>query len=166
PAERGPHREHERGPHRPGAGDRDRARQAPPEEQVEEHAERRERDDPAETGRLDHHLRVASSSALVVSRFRNIERMIASPTAASAAATVITKKTITCPSIEPRLRASATKVRLTAFSMSSIAMKMTMTLRRTSTPMAPIANSTALSPRYQVRGAVGGTSGPPLGEPD
>ena len=56
--------------------------------------------------------------------------MMASPTAASAAATVITKKTITCPSIEPRLRANATKLRLTAFSISSIAMKMTITLRR------------------------------------
>ena len=69
--------------------------------------------------------------------------MMASPTAASAAATVITKKTTTCPSTAPRLRASATKLRFTAFSMSSIAMKMTMTFRRTSTPTTPIANSTA-----------------------
>ena len=43
--------------------------------------------------------------------------MMASPTAASAAATVITKNTITWPSIDPRLRANATKLRLTAFSM-------------------------------------------------
>src|SRR5581483_6014965 len=110
------------------------AGRAPPEEDVEQDAERGERDDPAEQRRLDYHLSVASSSAFVVSRFRNIARMIASPTAASAAATVITKKTITCPSREPRLRASATNVRLTAFSISSIAMKMMMTFRRTRTP--------------------------------
>src|SRR5439155_315349 len=106
----------------------------PADEDVEEHAEGGERHDPAEPRRLAHHRSVASSSTFVVSRFRNMERMIASPTAASAAATVITKKTITCPSIEPVLRASATKLRLTAFSMSSIAMKMTITLRRMSTP--------------------------------
>src|SRR4029453_12935418 len=91
-------------------------------------------------------------SAFVVSRLRNMARMIASPTAASAAATVITKKTITCPPIEPRLRASATNVRFTAFSMSSIAMKITRMFRRTSTPAGPIANSTALRPRYQESG--------------
>src|SRR5207249_42684 len=136
------------------------------EKDVEEHARGGQQHDPAEQRRRGHHRSVTSSSAFVVSRLRNTARMIARPTAASAAATVITKKTITCPSIEPRLRASATKVRLTAFSMSSIAMKMTMTLRRMSTPVVPIANSTALSPRYQVRGAVAGTSEPPLGQPD
>ncbi len=68
--------------------------------------------------------------------------MIARPTAASAAATVMTKNTITCPSIEWSGAASATKARLTAFSMSSIDMKMTITLRRTSTPDAPIAKRT------------------------
>src|SRR5207244_6349860 len=109
---------------------------------------------------------LTSSSAFVSSRFRNSPMSIARPTAASPAATVITKKPRTCPSIDPRLRASATKVKLTAFSISSIAIKMTMTLRRMSTPTAPIAKSAALSPRYQVRGAVGGTSRPPLGQPD
>src|SRR5262245_39126925 len=75
--------------------------------------------------------------------------MMASPTAASAAATAMTKKTITWPSIEPRLRAKATKLRLTAFRRSSMDMKITIRLRRVSTPTVPIANTTALSPRYQ-----------------
>src|SRR2546427_8664433 len=100
--ERGPHREREGGTHRSGPDELDHARHPSADEHVQKDAERRERDDPAETGRLDHHLSVASSSALVVSRMRNIERMIASPTAASAAATVITKNTMTCPSMEPR----------------------------------------------------------------
>src|SRR5262249_46295716 len=72
--------------------------------------------------------------------------------AASAAATVMTKKTMTCPSSEPRLRATATNARLTAFSMTSIAMKMMITLRRTSTPRTPMPKSTALRPRYQASG--------------
>src|SRR5947209_8121845 len=38
--------------------------------------------------------------------------------------------------------------------------------RRGTAPTAPIAKSTALSPRYQVRGAVAGTSYPPLGQRD
>ncbi len=99
-----------------------------------------------------------------VSRLRNMARMIASPTAASAAATVITKNTITCPSIEPLVRAKATNARLTAFSMSSIAMKMTMTLRRTSTPKAPIANSTARQ-RRGTRRAASARHGSPASAP-
>src|SRR5438093_6355119 len=59
--------------------------------------------------------------------------MMASPTAASAAATAMTKKTNTCPP-RPRFCASATNVRFTAFSMSSTHMKITIALRRSSTP--------------------------------
>src|SRR6266850_3261558 len=68
--------------------------------------------------------------------------MMARPTAASAAATAITKKTKTCPPI-PRLCASATNVRFTALSMSSTHMKITIALRRNSTPATPSVNSTA-----------------------
>src|SRR5215212_4384783 len=68
--------------------------------------------------------------------------MIASPTAASAAATVITKNTNTCPPA-PYDCANATKVRLTAFSMSSTHMNTMIALRRTSTPNTPITKSTA-----------------------
>src|SRR2546423_6049400 len=68
--------------------------------------------------------------------------MMASPTAASAAATAITKNTKTCPPTPIRC-ASATKVKLTALSISSTHMKITIALRRSSTPATPSANSTA-----------------------
>src|ERR1044072_9678203 len=68
--------------------------------------------------------------------------MIASPTAASAAATVITKKTKTCPPT-PYDCAKATNVRLTALSMSSTHMNTMIALRRIRTPNTPIVNSTA-----------------------
>src|SRR3954447_25405756 len=69
--------------------------------------------------------------------------MIARPTAASAAATVIEKKTKICPA-GPYARENATKVRFTALSMSSTHMKMMIALRRVSTPITPIVNRTAL----------------------
>src|SRR3954471_3986830 len=68
--------------------------------------------------------------------------MMARPTAASAAATVMTKKTKTCPAT-PYVWANATKDRLTALSISSTHMKMMIALRRVSTPTTPIVNSTA-----------------------
>src|SRR3954471_15019851 len=68
--------------------------------------------------------------------------MMASPTAASAAATAMTKNTKTCPPT-PICCASATKVRFTALSMSSTHMKITIALRRNSTPATPSTNSTA-----------------------
>src|SRR4051812_20814123 len=71
--------------------------------------------------------------------------MIARPTAASAAATAMTKKTNTCPPT-PNRCASATKVRLTALSISSTHMKITMALRRSSTPATPSVNRTAEMP--------------------
>ena len=74
--------------------------------------------------------------------------MIASPTATSAAATDMTKKTMICPSMPPKWRASATNDRLTALSMSSIAMNMTMMFRRSSTPVTPIVNRMPLRMRW------------------
>src|SRR3954463_1997491 len=68
--------------------------------------------------------------------------MMASPTAASAAATVMTKKTNTCPAT-PYVCANAMNVRFTALSMSSTHMKMMIALRRVSTPTTPIVNRTA-----------------------
>src|SRR4051812_40363095 len=68
--------------------------------------------------------------------------MMARPTAASAAATVMTKKTKTCPAT-PYVCANATKDRLTALSISSTHMKMMIAFRRVSTPTIPIVNSTA-----------------------
>src|SRR5688572_6327803 len=77
-----------------------------------------------------------------VSRCRNIAMMIASPTAASAAATVITKNTNTWPAT-PYACANATNARFTALSISSTHMKMMMALRRVRTPTTPMVNSTA-----------------------
>src|SRR4051812_45695501 len=68
--------------------------------------------------------------------------MMARPTAASAAATVMTKKTKTCPAT-PYVCANATKVRFTALSISSTHMKMMIAFRRVSTPTTPIVNRTA-----------------------
>src|SRR5882672_5826312 len=68
--------------------------------------------------------------------------MMARPTAASAAATAITKNTNTWPPT-PRPCASATNVRFTALSISSTHMKITMALRRNSTPATPSVKSTA-----------------------
>src|SRR4029453_11331294 len=119
-------------------------------------AEQGEQRDPAEQTRpLDRH-RLGSivyqrsrpiSSALTVRRCAKIARMMASPTATPAAGVVTTKKTITCPSTAPALRARATKVTLTAFSISSIDISMTITFRRKSTPKAPIAKRTAARTR-------------------
>src|SRR6266850_2591335 len=68
--------------------------------------------------------------------------MMASPTAASAAATAITKNTNTWPPT-PRPCASATNVRFTALSISSTHIKITMALRRIRTPATPSVKSTA-----------------------
>src|SRR5690348_6477458 len=68
--------------------------------------------------------------------------MMARPTAASAAATVMTKNTNTCPAA-PYACANATKVRFTALSISSTHMNTMIALRRISTPKTPIVNSTA-----------------------
>src|SRR5215467_7942046 len=68
--------------------------------------------------------------------------MIASPTAASAAATEITKNTNTSPPA-PYCCAKAMKVRLTAFSISSTHMNTMIALRRINTPNRPMTKSTA-----------------------
>ena len=67
----------------------------------------------------------------------------ARPTATSAAATVMMKKTKICPFMAAYWREKATKARLAAFSISSMDMKTTMALRRISTPSAPMMNKIA-----------------------
>src|SRR5262245_5938572 len=76
-------------------------------------------------------------------RMRKIATMIARPTATSAAATAITKKTTAWPSRFPARCPKATSARFAAFNMSSIDMKMTSGLRRMTTPTTPIVNRTA-----------------------
>jgi len=81
-------------------------------------------------------------------------RMIDSPTTASAAATTMMKKMKTTPVIESRERAKPMKDRFTAFSINSMLMKMTITLRRNITPSTPIENKRALRMRMWVRGII------------
>ena len=81
-------------------------------------------------------------------------RMIESPTTASAAATTMMKKMKTTPVIESRERAKPMKDRFTAFSINSMLMKMTITLRRNITPRTPIENKRALRMRMWVRGII------------
>src|SRR5215210_4949366 len=69
--------------------------------------------------------------------------MIASPTAASAAATVMTNTTNTWPAI-PYTRERATKVRFTALSISSTHMNRMIAFRRVSTPTTPMVKRMAL----------------------
>src|SRR4029077_5556184 len=90
-----------------------------PEQQVQQHgAERQRGNDPERRHAVDQPLSRFTSSTNTVSRRRNRLTMIASPTATSAAATVITKNTKICPSSEFMLRANATNARFAAFSIS------------------------------------------------
>jgi len=60
-----------------------------------------------------------------------------SPTAASAAATVMTKNTATCPSILLRVLENVTNVRFTPFNISSIPIKITIVFLRRVTARPP-----------------------------
>src|SRR6185436_4018444 len=86
------------------ADDRRRARRTLSEGGVPEEPDRRKEDHPAQPWLDGHHRSVETSSALTVPRRRKSCRMIARPTAASAAATASTKNTITWPSMLCRLR--------------------------------------------------------------
>src|SRR6185312_11819944 len=85
--------------------------------------ERREHDDEQDGFRNRHRAQPfseSSSATLIVARLRNSTTKIASPIADSAAATVRMKNTNTCPDGSPRKRENATKLVLTASSISSI----------------------------------------------
>jgi len=80
--------------------------------------------------------------------------MIASPTAASAAATVITMNTNSWPPTSPKKPDSYTNVRFTAFNINSMHRNIVIALRFMKTPTAPIVNSRAESPKYQESGTI------------
>src|SRR4030067_3772461 len=80
---------------------------------------------------------------------------MASPTAASAAATVMTKKAKRTPSIDWRKRDRVMKVRLTALSIISMQMKTTIAFLRVKAPITPMVKSIPLKIRYKT----GGTGG-------
>ena len=98
-----------------------------------------------------YHFIILISSRLTVCFRRKSAITIAKPTAASAAATVITKNTNTCPVTSPRNAEKATKVRLTEFSINSIDINTMIAFRRVTTPTAPIINIIALRIRYDCR---------------
>src|SRR5205823_2024618 len=119
-----------------GAGRRERQRAVHHETgegQRRHHPEQRER------GQRHQPLSRLMFCKSTVWRCRYTARMIASPTAASAAATAMTKNTKIWPAT-PSCCAKATNARLAAFSISSTHMKMTIALRRSSTPSTPTAN--------------------------
>ena len=86
-----------------------------------------------------------------VSLFLYREITIASPTAASAAATVRTKKTKICPLSFPRKLEKETRDKFMAFNISSMHINITMAFLRTRTPTTPILNSTALNTRNKFK---------------
>src|SRR5258708_25619211 len=86
----------------------------------------------------------STRSTFSVCRLRAINMKIPSPTAASAAATTITKSTKTCPSSLPNAWLNATNARLTAFSISSMLIKIVMMLRLKTNANTPIPNKIAL----------------------
>jgi hypothetical protein len=88
-----------------------------------------------------------TSSTLIVSLFLNRAMIIASPTAASAAATAMTKKTKICPLLSPKNEAKATKVKLTAFNINSIHIKIIIAFLLVRTPIIPIEKKAALNIR-------------------
>lgn len=94
-----------------------------------------------------YHLRILSSSIFRVSLFLYSEIIIASPTAASAAATVSTIKTKICPLTSPIKEENEIRVRFIALSISSIHIKMIIAFRLTRTPITPTEKRNALRMR-------------------
>ena len=80
---------------------------------------------------------------------------MANPTAASAAATAMTKKAKSTPSMDWRKRERVTNVRLTELSINSMHMKTTIALRRVKAPITPMVKRIPLRTRYKA----GGTDG-------
>src|SRR5205823_11651365 len=113
----------------------DRFAHTPPETGVHQKAAQRQRRDQREH---PYHFSTVNASGFRDSRCLKSAMTIARPTAASAAATVITKKTMICPSADPIARPKATNVRFTALSMISIERRIVIRFRRTKTPAVPI----------------------------
>jgi hypothetical protein len=82
-------------------------------------------------------------STYIVPDFLKRAKTMARPTAASAAATAITKNTKICPAGFPRNEEKATKVRLTEFNIISIDINMIITFLLVSTPIVPRINKKA-----------------------
>ena len=70
--------------------------------------------------------------------------IIANPTAASAAATDITKKTKSCPATSPKYEEYVISVRFAEFNINSMHIKTTIAFLRVNTPTIPTVNIKAL----------------------
>src|SRR5688572_28540427 len=79
---------------------------------------------------------------------------MASPTATSATVMAMVSMVKTSPPMSARNRANATRLMLTAFSMSSMPSRMPTALRRVRTPKRPMANTSAASMRYACSGTL------------
>jgi hypothetical protein len=101
-----------------------------------------------------YHFKIFISSIFSVGLFLNNAIIIAKPTAASAAATAMTKKTNNCPTGFPLNDENVTKLKLAELSISSIDIKTIIALRRVSTPATPTTNMTALRIRKYSIGIV------------
>src|SRR3989304_5250679 len=95
-----------------------------------------------------HHLRTFSSVMSTVSFSRYSAISSASPTAASAAATVITMKAKIPPAASPRYEPAATNATFTPFSISSTLIRMMSTFLPATTPTTPMPNRIAERSRY------------------
>jgi len=94
-----------------------------------------------------YHLRIFISSIFTVSLFLKIAMIIANPTAASAAATAITKNTKSCPVASPKYEEKVISVRFAEFNINSTHIKTTIAFLRVSTPTIPTENIKALNIR-------------------
>src|SRR5438093_2639447 len=100
-----------------------------PEETVQRRTNQRQDWDQPEIEVWGHSLSRFTRSTFKVSRVRYTAMMMASPTAASAAATTITKKTNTCPLSACQCAAKATNDKFTPLSINSMDMKMVIIFR-------------------------------------
>src|ERR671935_2100020 len=133
--------------HRPADDHGEDPRQSPPAACQDGGAEGGEEEDEKGEERAAHPLSSLRSSMSSASRTRKMSTRIASPTTASAAATVIDMRAKSWPSMFWSWRANATSARLAALSMSSIEIRITSGLRRISTPAAPRPKRRALRSR-------------------
>src|SRR5581483_2038007 len=111
------------------------------------------------------YLSESTSSATTVWRLRYIDRISASPTATSAAATTNTNAANACPAmlvlrplavslIGVRKRQKATRLMLTALSISSTPIRIATALRLASTVYTPMQNRAAATSRYASNGTI------------
>src|ERR1700674_1021492 len=143
-------RQHERGPDDAWADDRGHdPRQSPASAGEQDRAGGRQQEDQQRLLAGGHPFSSLRSSTSSTSRTRKMSTRIARPTTASAAATVMAINAKSWPSMFCSCLENATRVRLTAFNINSMQMRMTSGLRRTSTPTVPSVKRIAASSRNQ-----------------